>query len=95
VLPVSVTVEKANRTFEIYPNPNTGEFNIKVETLASEVFNIEIYNSLGSLIWKQENVTVNGTFTKHVVLTDSPSGMYMVKLRNNDNTIVKKLIIKN
>ena len=95
VLPVSVTVEKANRTFEIYPNPNTGEFNIKVETLTSEVFNIEIYNSLGSLIWKQENVTVNGTFTKHVVLTDSPSGMYMVKLRNNDNTIVKKLIIKN
>jgi hypothetical protein len=95
VLPVSVTVEKANRTFEIYPNPNTGEFNIKVETLTSEVFNIEIYNSLGSLIWKQENVTVNGTFTKHIVLTGSPSGMYMVKLRNNDNAIVKKLIIKN
>jgi len=95
VLPVSVAVEKANRTLEIYPNPNTGEFNIKVETLTSEVFNIEIYNSLGSLIWKQENVTVNGSFTKHVVLTGSPSGMYMIKLRNNDNTIVKKLIIKN
>jgi hypothetical protein len=95
VLPVSVNSDKANRSFDIYPNPNTGEFNIKVETLTSEVFNIEIYNSLGSLIWKQENVTVNGTFTKHVVLTDSPSGMYMVKLRNNDNTIVKKLIIKN
>jgi len=95
VLPVSINVAKANRTLEIYPNPNKGEFNIKVETLKSEVFNIEIYNSIGSLIWKQESVTVNGTFTTHVILTESPSGMYMIKLRNNDNTIVKKLIIKN
>jgi large repetitive protein len=95
VLPVSVNSDKANRTFDIYPNPNRGEFNIKVETLKSEEFNIEIYNSLGSLIWKQESVTVNGTFTTHVVLSESPSGMYMIRLRNNENTIVKKLIIKN
>jgi len=95
VLPVSVNSDKANRSFDIYPNPNRGEFNIKVETLKSEEFNIEIYNSLGSLIWKQESVTVNGTFTTHVVLTGSPSGMYMIRLRNNENTIVKKLIIKN
>ena len=95
VLPVGITVEKANQTFDIYPNPNTGEFNIKVETLKSEEYNIEIYNSLGALIWKQENVTVNGTFTKHVVLSESPSGIYMVALRNNANIIVKKLIIKN
>ena len=95
VLPVGITVEKANQTFDIYPNPNTGEFNIKVETLKSEEYNIEIYNNLGALIWKQENVTVNGTFTKHVVLSESPSGIYMVALRNNANIIVKKLIIKN
>jgi hypothetical protein len=95
VLPVSVNSDKANRTFDIYPNPNRGEFNIKVETLKSEEFNIEIYNSLGSMVWKQESVTVNGTFTTHVVLSESPSGMYMIKLRNNENTIVKKLIIKN
>ena len=95
VLPVSVNSDKANRSFDIYPNPNRGEFNIKVETLKSEEYNIEIYNSLGSLIWKQESVTVNGTFTTHVVLSESPSGMYMIRLRNNENTIVKKLIIKN
>jgi protein-S-isoprenylcysteine O-methyltransferase Ste14 len=95
VLPVSVNSDKANRTFDIYPNPNRGEFNIKVETLKSEEFNIEIYNSLGSMVWKQESVTVNGTFTTHVVLSESPSGTYMIRLRNNENTIVKKLIIKN
>ncbi len=95
VLPVGITVDQANRIFEIYPNPNNGEFNIKVETLKSEEYNIEIYNNLGALIWKQENVTVNGTYTKHVVLSESPSGIYMVALRNKANIIVKKLIIMN
>ncbi len=94
VLPVGITVEKADRTFDIYPNPNTGEFNIKVETLKSGVYSIEIYNSLGSLVWKQDEVKVNGTFTSHIILDESPSGVYMVAFRNNGNNIVKKLIIR-
>jgi len=93
VLPVGINAERSGRTFDIYPNPSTGEFNIKVQSLKSEEFNIEIYNNLGSLIWKQENVIVNGTYTTHVVMRDSPAGVYMVALRNKANNIVKKLII--
>ncbi len=93
VLPVSVTVEKANRTFEIYPNPNTGEFNIKVETLTSEVFNIEIYNSLGALLWSQEKANINGIYNTPVSLAAVPNGVYMVALRNMKTNIVRKVVI--
>jgi hypothetical protein len=94
VHPVGIDVEKADRTFEIFPNPNNGEFNVNIETLKNEVYDINIYNSLGSLIWKQGNVSINGTFTTHVVLKDAPSGVYMVALRNQANNIVKKVVIK-
>jgi len=95
VLPVGINIEIADRTFEIYPNPNKGEFNIKVENLKNEEYNIEIYNNLGSLIWKQEDVTINGTYTMHVVLKQSPSGIYLIALRNKANSIVKKMVVMN
>jgi hypothetical protein len=95
ILTVGISIDKADRNFSIYPNPNNGEFNIKVETLNSEQYTIEIYNNLGASVWKQEDVTVNGSYKAHVVLSESPSGIYMVALRNKANTIVKKLIIMN
>ena len=93
VLPVAIRVEKADKTFDVYPNPSTGEFNLQIKTLKSEVFNIEIYNNLGSLVWERQEVQVNGAFTSHIALNGSPSGIYMLVFRNNGNNIVKKLII--
>ena len=95
VLPVSITADKASQTFDIYPNPNNGEFNIKVENLKKEEYSIEIYNNLGSLVWKQENVSIDGTYSSHVNLKQMPAGIYMVTLRNSANTIVKKVIVMN
>jgi hypothetical protein len=94
VLPVSVNVFEAKQLFDIYPNPNKGEFDIKIENLNSGEYNIEIYNNLGSLIWQRERIAISGTYTSHVVLNESPSGIYMITLRNKDNYIVKKLLIR-
>ncbi len=94
ILNVAVKGEKANRSFDIYPNPNNGEFNIKVETLKTETFNIEIYNNLGTLVWKQANVTMDGTYNAPVSLKGLPAGVYMIALRNNDNSISRKIIVK-
>ena len=95
VLPVEIDDLSAGKVFDVYPNPNNGQFNIKVGTLAKEEFTIEIYNNLGSLVWKQENVSVDGTYTSRIDLKNSPSGVYMVALRNKNNSIVKKMIVMN
>ena len=95
VLPVSVTDLSISRTLDIYPNPSNGQFTVKVNTLKTEEYSIEVYNNLGAIIWKQENVSINGTYTAHVDLNGSPSGVYMVALRNKANSIVKKVVIMN
>ena len=93
VLDVAVEVVNLRNSLDIYPNPNNGEFNVKVETANKEVFDIEIYNNIGVSVWKQDNVTVDGTYTHAVNLKSAASGVYMVALRNKANSIVKKVII--
>jgi hypothetical protein len=95
VLPVSITDLIVNRTMDIYPNPSNGKFNLKVETGKAEEYTLEIFNSLGASVWKQEDVTISGTFITNVDLKGSPSGIYTVALRNKANSIVKKIVIMN
>jgi hypothetical protein len=93
VLPVGTRDVSLSSKLSIYPNPSKGEFDIKVENGKSEEFTIEIFNNLGASVWKQENVTINGTYTKHIDLNNPPAGVYMVSLRNKANSLVKKVVI--
>ena len=93
VLPVPLSGIEVSQSFEVYPNPNYGQFNIKVVSGKQVELNIEIYNNLGTLLWKQENVHIDGTYTTPVGLNSAPAGVYMVALRNRDIDIVRKVVI--
>ena len=93
VLPVSVSDITFDRTFEVYPNPNKGQFDIKVQSSRKIECTLEIYNSLGSLILKQDDVLIDGTFNRHIDLNGSPTGSYLVVLRSRDNSVIRKVII--
>jgi len=93
VLPVSITDVNWDNTFEIYPNPNNGRFDIKALTKQQIECTLEIYNNLGSLILKQENVIFDGSLIKHIDLSGVTPGTYMVIIRNNNNRVMKKVSI--
>jgi hypothetical protein len=93
VLPVSISDLSFDKTFGVYPNPNNGRFDIKAQSLQRIECTIVIYNNLGSLILKQENVIIDGSFTKHIDLNGAPTGTYMVIMRSNNNSVLKKVII--
>lgn len=93
VLPVSVKDTEVSQSFEIYPNPNRGQFTIKVKAAKPVVLNIEIYNNLGDLLWKLDKVSIDGTYTTPVALSYVPAGIYMVALRNKYTNIVRKIVV--
>ncbi|MEI6061759.1 MAG: T9SS type A sorting domain-containing protein, partial [Bacteroidota bacterium] len=93
VLPVSIQDFELSHDFDVYPNPNQGQFNIKVMSAKPVELNIEIYNSIGTLLWKQEKVTIDGTYITPVDLKAASNGVYMVALRSRDNTITRKVIV--
>jgi hypothetical protein len=92
ILNVSIS-EISTELCDIYPNPNNGIFNIKLKKAGKEVYYIEIYNNLGTLIWKQKNAAVDGNNVKKIELNVPVSGVYTVVLRNKSNSIVKKLFL--
>lgn len=93
MLHVSTNDLQISQLLEVYPNPNHGQFNIKVVTAKPLVADIEIYNSIGSLRWKQEKVTIDGTYITPVDMQVVPAGVYMVSIRNKDINTVRKVII--
>lgn len=92
VIDVSIR-EVSTEQFDIYPNPNNGVFNIKVKTASNAIYNIEIYNSIGNLVWKQNNADINGNNIKTINLNDHKSGLYTIVLKNKANSFAKKVFI--
>jgi len=69
----------------LYPNPTTNLVNIEIEGQA----NVEIYSFLG------QKVIEKNIQEKEIIAVDHlNSGIYLVKITQNGNTVTKKLIIQ-
>jgi hypothetical protein len=93
VLPVSIADNVFGASFEIYPNPNNGTFDVKADSKRRTECTLEICNTLGAIIWKQENVVIDGAFTSHINLKQVQAGTYMLLVRSSDKTVYKKVIV--
>ncbi len=69
-----------------YPNPNGGAFTITLDKLIDGT-KIEVLNSLGQQIWKQENIK---TFAVPVTLKKANSGIYFIKISSVDGVNIQK-----
>ena len=79
-----VTVEKTN---DIYPNPNSGNFTI---SLSEEHSNIWVYNQLGQCVKRLDNVSGY----QNISLAEAPQGMYFVQIQNGTQTETFKMIVR-
>lgn len=96
-VPVFVTVtgvdsRTSKQSFDIYPNPNNGNFGIRINTIEKEVFVITITDALGQLILK-ESVTCERMLFKQFDL-GLAAGVYTVTAQGNlKEAMVKKVIV--
>ena len=70
-------------------NPSNGIFNIALGTI--QPTGIEVYDLTGKIVYKQNEITVANFETKIDVSNVSP-GIYFVKIMNNDQATVKRII---
>jgi subtilisin-like proprotein convertase family protein len=81
--------ENLSDDLRIFPNPTTGGFTIEMgETFGSNKTSVSIYNLVGELILTNENVLNQAEFN----ISEYPNGIYVVLIRNNENTEIRKLI---
>lgn len=65
---------------DIYPNPNSGSFNITADNVHYSEIAIEIYNVIGQAVYRKQVKPVNKIIAEQINMPDVPNGIYMVRL---------------
>lgn len=77
----------------IYPNPNNGNFEIKLNSLFRGSIDVEIYNNIGQIISKLETEITESNDTVNISLNNLNSGIYFVKVISGSTSKTRKIII--
>ncbi len=84
----------ANPVFEIYPNPSEGIFNLAASGMTNNNLQIYVYNLQAMLVKTYSFKNTSRNFNKQLDMKHLSKGVYYVKLVNNSNIFVKKIIIQ-
>ena len=82
---VGTPEHKTNEDISIYPNPTNGLLTVS----KTENATVMVYNSNGLLVKSYQNFN-GGTIN----LTNYPSGIYLMRIMNGQDVIVKRIILK-
>ncbi|MEI7489175.1 MAG: T9SS type A sorting domain-containing protein, partial [Chryseobacterium sp.] len=77
---------KGKTSVNVYPNPTKGDVNIAAD---SKINSIEIYDAQGRIIQKQTGINSQNT---KVSIHSNTSGMYILKIITEKETLTKKII---
>ena len=91
--PTSIDSEIFNGTLSIYPNPNTGVFNVDLINVMDGKYTISVDNLLGQEVYLETRNVIN-TSSNIVNLSNLSKGVYMINIENNDTSINRKIIIE-
>ena len=71
------------------------QLNIGINSTANTTLFIELYNSLGSLIYSQKWNNENASSSVKIPLNQYSNGIYIIQLRSNSKSICKKINMTN
>jgi hypothetical protein len=84
----------ALQNFELYPNPNKGNFTIKFDsTVTSNEIKVNVYDMRGRTIF-ENNYSNQVTFNENIQLNNAQAGVYLVSVTDGNQKLVKQLVIE-
>jgi hypothetical protein len=87
--------ELANAEITIYPNPTKGQFQIDVVGLENEAYDLDIYNTVGALVYSDKVSNAGNSKQTHKLDFSAYSkGVYYVRLHSNGSIKVKRIVIQ-
>lgn len=85
--------ERLTSTFTLYPNPNTGEFNISFNETLKGNATVTILNATGSELFNKVIKISQAAQVESFNVSNLSSGIYFIKVDTNNGSTVQKLII--
>lgn len=91
---VGIDETQINTEFSIYPNPNNGQFNLKISSNMSKDYNLTITNMLGQNVYSEEISLNNEVLNKSMDFSQLEKGIYFVTLKNATERKTQKIVIR-
>ena len=91
-IPTGISEINNIKLFQIYPNPNTGQFNISVSLARSMMMDIEVYTITGQSVYLMAD-EYGSMLDHHIDLGSEAEGIYIVKLKVGDHILIKRVSI--
>lgn len=86
--------ELSLETFSIFPNPNNGQFTIKLESSDYSPFNVNIFDVTGKKVIQEYVGTFEGMYLKQYDFRTLARGTYLIQVIQNEKRIAKKILIQ-
>lgn len=80
------------KKLNIYPNPNTGMFNIELQLVKQQDISLYLYNIAGQLVFSESNINYTGSFHKQINLNRQGRGVYHLQIVT-DNEVINKRVV--
>jgi PKD repeat protein len=94
VLSADIREEQQQNKVQLYPNPNNGNFSIKIERVTNEAMQMQIMSTSGKVVYS-EQIYSGGSYYQNINLQHLAKGIYYLRLQNSQQIIdVKKIIIQ-
>jgi len=97
-VPVTATIttttgidESSVSDFGIFPNPNSGSFDITPNNKNYQNITVSLVNVLGEIILEKK-ITNNDPI--HIDVSNLSEGIYFVRLKTEESTFIKRVIVK-
>jgi hypothetical protein len=77
----------------IFPNPNTGRFNLTFELPQRGNTSIRVFNSSARLLYSRDLIDFEGDFQDEIDITQNGPGIYFIMVQQGETSITRKVIV--
>jgi hypothetical protein len=89
---ITSTEKELESAISVYPNPARENIIVAASGLSSPEFTIQLVNVQGQVVYRAYDLAENGTMTHTIPAMALPKGMYFVKISNERNTVIRKIV---
>ena len=77
----------------IYPNPSKGAFTLELTKNYSGKISVLLYDQLGNLLQSDSMEKTEGLFRREMIVNQTPNGIYHLVIEQNNQRMVRKVVI--
>jgi hypothetical protein len=89
----NIQTESENTFFEVYPNPNKGFFNYKIDSQITGSYSVSVKDSYGRIVYNESIDKQDQLFESTINLENYSDGIYFVVIDNGSKIETVKLLI--